>query len=233
MFSKKTLYVSLSILLMLVLCLGTGLAQTSTAPPSNTPPTPDPNVGPTSPPTPAPGVEPTSPPTHDDIGPTPKERAQVNDFLINHPQLAEQLHNNPSLINNPQWLSEHPEVKQWMNAHPEAQHIAAEHPDWAVKQAEGSALSDARHGIKTTDSFLSQHPKVAQELAKDPSLIDNKEYLSQHPALQGYLNSHPEIKNEWQSHPDAFAHAAEGYAARHDQGGPKPPQKAAAARPVK
>ncbi len=230
---NKTLALTLSILLTFAIGLGTGFAQSATTPPATpgtTPPTPAPGVAPNTPPTPAPGVSPSGPPTPE---PGSKDRAQINNFLINHPQVADELHKDPNLINNPQWLSKHPEVGQWMSTHPNAQRLASEHPDWAVKQAETSAMSDARHGVKTTDEFLSKHPGVANELAKNPGLIDNKEYLAQHPALQGYLSSHPEIRNEWQSHPEAFAHTAEGYAARHDQipQHTRPQQAKAATRP--
>jgi hypothetical protein len=141
----------------------------------------------------------------------PSDRQEIDNYLVNHPDAAEALHHDPSLINNPQWLANHPEVQHFMSTHPNAQRMAAEHPDWASKEVEHSAEREADKGVGRTDQFLQNHPKVAQELANNPKLIDNKEYLAQHPQLNNYLNSHPEIRTAWQAHPETAAKVAETY----------------------
>jgi hypothetical protein len=41
------------------------------------------------------------------------------------------------------------------------------------------------------DSFLESHPEVAEQLRKDPSLVNNQEFVEGHPALKDYLQQHP------------------------------------------
>jgi len=55
--------------------------------------------------------------------------------------------------------------------------------------------------LATTDNYLSSHPEVAQQLNQNPKLIDNPQYIAQHPGLHQYLEKHPHARHEWRSHP--------------------------------
>lgn len=160
----------------------------------------------------------------------PSDRQEIDNFLIHRPDVAEELHRDPALINNPEWLAKHPEVQTFMKDHPNAQRVAAEHPDWATKEVGRSLERQTAPAMRQTDEFLQTHPKVAQELASNPKLIDNKEYLSQHPQLNTYLNNHPAVRNEWQAHPVTFTKAEEQYhqqQVNHNKQNPPPPHPAA------
>lgn len=98
-----------------------------------------------------------------------------------------------------------------MNTHPNAQRLASEHPDWAAKEVQHSVTKQVDKGEADTNRFLQGHPNMAKELAKNPDLINNKEYLAQHPQLHSFLNDHPEIRNEWQAHPETAAKMGETY----------------------
>jgi len=50
--------------------------------------------------------------------------------------------------------------------------------------------------LKTFEKFLDEHPSIANDLRKDPSLIYDQNYLAQHPDLQRFLNSHPHLQEE-------------------------------------
>jgi hypothetical protein len=155
---------------------------------------------------------------------TPAEKVDSNTmdtYLINHPNVREELKNDPSLINNKQWLAQHPEVNHWMANHPQLRSAALANPNSVVNRTENMAGHDAMHEVKTTDAFLAKHPETAKELEKDPNLINNKQYLAQHPALQNYLNTHPNTASEWQNHPGAFTRDAENYEkAQREKSGP-------------
>src|SRR5947207_15745034 len=47
----------------------------------------------------------------------PNEHAWQN-FTANHPEAAEQLHSNPSLIYNQAWRERHPGFDEWIQKHP-------------------------------------------------------------------------------------------------------------------
>src|SRR5271167_3295763 len=40
-------------------------------------------------------------------------------------------------------------------------------------------------------SYFDSHPDVARKLAKDPTLIDNQQFVDAHPDLHEYLHNHP------------------------------------------
>lgn len=150
----------------------------------------------------------TAPTTSPTTPPTAPENDTMEHYLTNHPKVAEELHNDPSLINNPEWLAKHPNVQHWMNTHPNVKADAAANPNKIVNQTENKTLYRDRTAVTHTDDFLSKHPEMAKQLNANPKLIDDPKYLAEHPALDKYLAAHPEVRSEWQNHPEAFAKAA-------------------------
>jgi len=53
-------------------------------------------------------------------------------------------------------------------------------------------------GVKQTD------PAIASKLASDPSLVENREFLDQHPALGAFLDKYPDARHELQTNPGNF-----------------------------
>ena len=51
---------------------------------------------------------------------------------------------------------------------------------------------------------LQTHRETAEQLRKDPSLADNRQFLKDHPALQSYLRDHPATRDALEDNPDAF-----------------------------
>ena len=50
-----------------------------------------------------------------------------------------------------------------------------------------------RQELASFDQFLDSHRETAEQLRKDPSLVNNEEFLKSHPALQTYLQQHPQV----------------------------------------
>ena len=144
--------------------MGTALAQ------NTTPPEPSPTTTPEAAPTPTPNPEAPA---------NGHETNTMENYLTNHPKAADELHNNPSLINDPSWLAKHPNVQNYMNNHPNLKADAASNPNQFVNHTEHETLNRDRASMNRTDDFLSKHPETAKELSKDPSLIDNPKYLAQ------------------------------------------------------
>jgi hypothetical protein len=63
-----------------------------------------------------------------------------------------------------------------------------------------------RRDIVDMDHLLDSHPEAAEQLRKDPSLIDNRQWVSAHPELQDYLQKHPQIADAFRSNPNQFMH---------------------------
>jgi hypothetical protein len=137
-------------------------------------------------------------------------RTELNNFdryLDDHPEVARELRNNPNLINNPNWLAQHPSTQEFLRNHPGVNEEIRENPTQFVNREnrfERNGGDVSRGEAASADKYLDQHPEIARQLQRDPRLIDNPNYLAKHPSLQNYLQNHPEVKEDWKQHPYAF-----------------------------
>src|SRR5208283_4689825 len=140
-----------------------------------------------------------------------------NGYLDEHPEVAHQLGANPSLADNPQFLATHPGLDDYLSRHPEVRQDLQQHPyrfmsdEWRRDHGYGGGYGITHGEVARFDhGYLDEHPEVAEQLARDPRLVDNPEFLATHPGLDEYFKNHPEIRSELQHHPDHFM-AREGY----------------------
>jgi hypothetical protein len=68
-----------------------------------------------------------------------------------------------------------------------------------------------RQELARFDQFLEDHPQIAEQLRKDPSLVDNPEYQKGHPELQAYLADHPQIRDQIKQNPNVFMRDEDRY----------------------
>jgi hypothetical protein len=54
------------------------------------------------------------------------------------------------------------------------------------------------------NGYLDHHPDVAQQLAANPALVDNGQFMALHPGLREYLAAHSTIKQDLKQHPYRF-----------------------------
>jgi hypothetical protein len=179
-------------------------------------------------PRPAPAPSQPAPPPDD---PRAHELAALYGFLQSHPEIAEQLRRDPSLVDNQQWVNNHPEFREFLQAHPELAQQFRQAPREFMEDEERYARYEDRdhqhwdsHQLAALDDFLNGHPEVAEQLRKDPSLIDNKQWVDSHPELRQFLQEHPELAQEFRQEPREFMQAEERYANyedRHDHWTPQ------------
>ena len=150
------------------------------------------------------------------------EVATMDRFLDNHPEIAEQLKKDPKLIDNKKWVAGHPELQQFMTDHPEVRQQFDEHPYAFMRDEDRldrrTDRPDITRGeVVTMDRFLDSHPEIAEQLNKDPKLIDNKKWVAGHPELQQFMADHPEVRQQFDEHPYAFMRAEDRFDARTDR----------------
>jgi hypothetical protein len=141
--------------------------------------------------------------------PTGAEQNQMDRYLTNHPEAAKELHENPSLINDPKWLGQHPDVQKYMVQHPNLKQSAVSNPKSLVNNTERHTIQEDHRMMTNTNRYLDQHPEIRNELKNNPKLIDDPKYLAAHPDLSKELAEHPEIRQEAMNHPKDFKKAAE------------------------
>jgi phage-related protein len=153
-----------------------------------------------------------------------RQLASFDQFLDSHPEVAEQLRKNPSLVDNRQFVENHPALQTYLQQHPEIREDIKQNPNTVMHQEERFDRQQDRdrdrtgddHGITRTelanlDRFMDSHPEIAEQLRKDPSLADNKQFVENHPALRDFLADHPGVREELKNNPNAFMHREERF----------------------
>ncbi len=120
----------------------------------------------------------------------------MDHFLDKHPEIAEQLRRDPSLIDNREWVARHPELQEYLNSHQRLAQVFASirTPSCGMRTAMTKPVivitpecrptvprdRDERNRGELTSfgHFLGGHPNMATELSADPTLASNKEYLA-------------------------------------------------------
>jgi len=140
-----------------------------------------------------------------------------NGYLNEHPEVAEQLCHDPRLVDNPQFLAEHPGLDDYFSNHPEIRQELQQHPDRFMAREDFYRAHGwgGAHPLASTDRYMDSHPDVAHQLEKDPALVDNHTYVEDHPGLHGYLESHPVAREDWKSHPFKYMAAERHFPKAH------------------
>ena len=163
-------------------------------------------------------------PSDQDDNVTRRQLANFDGFLDNHPEIARDLRRDPSLVNNDQFIGNHPELQQYLQQHPEVREEYKEHPNAFMRDEERFDRREDRRDNDVTrtelanmDRFMDSHPEIGEQLRKDPSLVDNKQFVQSHPALQQFLADHPGVREEYKEHPNAFMRDEERFDRREDR----------------
>jgi hypothetical protein len=142
---------------------------------------------------------------------TRRELARFDQFLDGHREIAKQLHRNSSLVNNREFVENHPALQTFLQQHPGIREEIAENPNAFMRQEERfDRREDARDNditrreLASFDRFLDSHRETAEQLRRNPSLINNREFVDKHPELQTYLQQHPGVREELTENPNAF-----------------------------
>jgi hypothetical protein len=143
-----------------------------------------------------------------------RDIADMNAFLENHREVAEQLRKDPSLIDNRQWVADHPALQTYLKEHPQITDAFRNNPNQFMR--EDDRYNRQVNTINQKDlldmhQFFDNHREIAEQLRKDPTLIDNRQWVADHPALQQYLHEHPQVSDAFRAHPDTFMRDEEHY----------------------
>jgi phage-related protein len=152
---------------------------------------------------------------HGDRGISRGELANMDAFLDQHPEIAEQVRKNPALVNNKEFVEDHPALQQFLATHNGAREELQKNPSafmnderrFDQREDRSGARPDRdvnRQELASMDHFMDSHPEIAEQLRKDPTLVDNKNFVKGHPALQEFLANHPGVREEYKENPSAF-----------------------------
>jgi hypothetical protein len=139
------------------------------------------------------------------------ELASFDRFMDGHPEIAEQLRRDPSLAKNQEFVRNHPALQEYLQQHPGTSEEISENPNRFMRQEqrfdrlEDNRNRDMADGERTGfGEFLGSHSSIAQELSKEPGLVNNEDYQKRHPELQQYLKAHPGVQQQLKQNPQMF-----------------------------
>jgi phage-related protein len=164
------------------------------------------------------------PQDRDDIA-TRRQLAGFDNFLDGHPELAEQIRKDPSLVNNQEFVERHGDLQQYLQQHPEVREEMSQNPNGFMRQEkrfdrreDQARDSDVtRRELANMDRFMDSHPEIAEQLRKNPALVNDEKFEKNHPALQQFLAEHPGVREEYKENPNAFMHQEQRFDRREDQ----------------
>lgn len=136
-----------------------------------------------------------------------REAVNFDQFLDQHPEIAGQLRSDPSLLDNQDYVDSHPALRTYRDDHPTMRE-SAEHDPAAFMQ-----LSEHSAGLKQEATsfaqFLDQHREIAEQIRRDPSLLDNRQFIDSHPALRTFRDNDTAMRQWAEQNPAAFMQLAE------------------------
>jgi len=152
------------------------------------------------------------------------ELAQFGQFLDRHPEISEQLRRDPSLVDNRDFVRNHPALDAYLQSNPGVRDQFKRDPNAFMREEESfnrdAYLRDrdvTRRDVVEFDHFLDAHPEIAEQLRRDPSLVGNRDFVRDHPALETYLRDNPRVRDELRQDPNAFMRPEDALA-RTDNG---------------
>ena len=140
---------------------------------------------------------------------THTELRNFDAYLDQHQDVRADLQRNPKLIDDPGYLQKHPHLKDFLEHHPNTRAELRENPNFFMQRENGYERTEdsnriTQSEVKNWDDYLDKHPAVQRDLAKNPKLADDPNYLSKHPDLKEFLEQHPNTRRELQQHPYAM-----------------------------
>src|SRR5580700_625758 len=150
-----------------------------------------------------------------------EQLANFDRFLDSHRETADQLRKDPSLVDNREFVTNHPALQTYLQDHPAIREAIRQNPDSFMRAEDRLDRREAdrdanRAELANLDRFLDSHREISEQLRKDPSLVDNREFVKNHPALQTYLQDHPAVREQLRQNPNAFMQEENRFDRRED-----------------
>ena len=144
--------------------------------------------------------------------------ANFDRFLDGHREIAEQVRKDPSLLDNRDFVRDHPALETYFHQNPGVRDQLRQDPNAFMRQedaydrdsnmrdrdAGGQDRDAARRDMANFDRFLDGHREIAEQVRKNPSLLDNRDFVRDHPALQAYLQQNPGVRDQLRQDPNTF-----------------------------
>jgi hypothetical protein len=135
-------------------------------------------------------------------------------FLDSTPDVSKDVHQNPALLNDKKYVSDHLGLAKFLQEHPKVREQARQNPQAVLRQEQ---RWDSHGGditawqVQALDKFLDEHPQIDQDLTKNPKLASDDAYVSKHPEFKAFLQDHPGVRESITEHPQMLMNRERHY----------------------
>ena len=147
-----------------------------------------------------------------------RDVASFNRFLDEHREVAEQVRKDPSLLDNRNFVQNHPALQTYLQNNPGVRDQLRQDPNAFMRQEDAyNRDSNTRDHDPAHDhmagfgGFLHSHSDIQNDLSRDPSVVKDHEYVQNHAELDAYLNAHPDVRTDLMANPQGFVQGAREY----------------------
>ena len=152
-----------------------------------------------------------------------EELANFDRFLDSHREIAAPVRKNPALVDDREFVTNHPALETYLRDHPAVREQLRQNPNAFMQEEnrldrreDGRDRDANRAELANFDRFLDNHREISEQIRKDPSLVDNREFVKNHPSLESYLLDHPGVREAIKQDPNRFMQEEARYDRRED-----------------
>jgi hypothetical protein len=154
-----------------------------------------------------------------------RDVANFDRFMDQHREIAEQARKDPSLLANRTFVQNHPVLQTYLQDNPGVRNQLRQDPNAFMRQEDAynrdSNMSNMRDRDRDRDpmhdhmadfgGFLHSHSDIQKDVARDPSVVKDHDYVQHHAELDAYLNAHPAVRADLMANPHSFVQGAQQY----------------------
>ena len=146
-----------------------------------------------------------------------KRHRDLDEFLSEHPAVREEVRENPTYFMNRENQFEARNMDRGVLDRDRARDTDRDRTRDNDRGRSGRDLDAdlSKKELQDMDRFLDKHKKIEKDLQKNPSLVNDHDYMKHHKSLESFLYKNPRVDQEFRENPSAFMRSQERLEARN------------------
>jgi len=146
-----------------------------------------------------------------------KRHRDLDEFLSEHPAVREEVRENPTYFMNRENQFEARNMDRDVLDRDRARDTDRDRTRDNDRGRSGRDLDAdlSKKELQDMDRFLDKHKKIEKDLQKNPSLVNDHDYMKHHKSLESFLYKNPRVDQEFRENPSAFMRSQERLEARN------------------